>query len=49
LCFFEGLLSSFGELQHALSTKPEVKPFEPEITVIQEYQGWKRKSNFLFK
>ena len=32
-----GLLSSFGELQHALSSKPEIKPFEPETTVIQEY------------
>jgi hypothetical protein len=34
-----GLLSSFGELQHALSSKPQIKPFEPETTVIQEYQG----------
>ncbi|CAF3553613.1 unnamed protein product [Rotaria sordida] len=33
-----GLLSSFGELQHALSSKPEIKLFEPETTVIQEYQ-----------
>jgi len=33
-----GLLSSFGELQHALSTKPQIKPFEPETTVVQEYQ-----------
>ncbi|CAF1321618.1 unnamed protein product [Adineta ricciae] len=33
-----GLLSSFGELQHALSSKPEVKPFEPATTVLQEYQ-----------
>ncbi|CAF3356550.1 unnamed protein product [Rotaria sp. Silwood1] len=33
-----GLLSSFGELQHALSSKPQIKPFEPETTVIQEYQ-----------
>ncbi len=37
--FFIGLLSSFGELQHALSSKPQVKIFEPETTVIQEYQG----------
>ena len=36
-----GLLSSFGELQHALSTKPQIKAFEPETTVIQEYQGLK--------
>ncbi|CAF3890174.1 unnamed protein product [Rotaria sp. Silwood2] len=33
-----GLLSSFGELQHALSSKPQIKSFEPETTVIQEYQ-----------
>ncbi|CAF3319629.1 unnamed protein product [Rotaria socialis] len=33
-----GLLSSFGELQHALSPTPQIKPFEPETTVIQEYQ-----------
>ncbi len=37
--FFTGLLSSFGELQHALSSKPQIKVFEPSTTVIQEYQG----------
>ncbi|CAF0777183.1 unnamed protein product [Didymodactylos carnosus] len=33
-----GLLSSFGELQHALSSTPEIKAFEPEITSVQTYQ-----------
>ena len=42
----KGLLSSFGELQHALSSKPQIKAFEPEITVVQEYQGLKRKKIF---
>lgn len=36
----KGLLSSFGELQHALSSKPQIKLFEPETTVMQEYQGF---------
>ncbi|GFT57287.1 tyrosine 3-monooxygenase [Nephila pilipes] len=33
-----GLLSSYGELQHALSEKPKLIPFEPDITAIQPYQ-----------
>lgn len=33
-----GLLSAFGELEHALSGKPELKMFEPEKTSLQEYQ-----------
>lgn len=32
-----GLLSSFGELQYALSDKPQVKPFEPDVTAVQSY------------
>ncbi|XP_065310566.1 tyrosine 3-monooxygenase-like isoform X2 [Dermacentor albipictus] len=33
-----GLLSSVGELQHALSGKPAVLPFVPETTAVQKYQ-----------
>ncbi|KAH9406020.1 hypothetical protein TYRP_014318 [Tyrophagus putrescentiae] len=33
-----GLLSSFGELKHSLSDKPELRNFEPEKTAIQPYQ-----------
>jgi len=32
-----GLLSSIGELQYSLSGKPELKPFDPEVTGEQEY------------
>lgn len=32
-----GLLSSFGELQYCLSDKPEIKPFEPEVTGTTKY------------
>ncbi|XP_025097348.1 protein henna-like isoform X2 [Pomacea canaliculata] len=32
-----GLLSSFGELQYALTDKPEVRPFDPQKTSTQEY------------
>lgn len=32
-----GILSSYGELQHALSDKPEKRPFDPEKTAIQSY------------
>ncbi|XP_050542956.1 protein henna [Daktulosphaira vitifoliae] len=32
-----GLLSSFGELQYCLSDKPQLKPFDPEVTGCQEY------------
>ncbi|RUS86363.1 hypothetical protein EGW08_005881 [Elysia chlorotica] len=32
-----GLLSSFGELEYCLSDKPEVRPFEPEKTCVQNY------------
>lgn len=38
-----GLLSSIGELQYSLSGKPQLKPFDPEVTgdtayPITEYQ-----------
>ncbi|PAV59661.1 hypothetical protein WR25_21254 [Diploscapter pachys] len=32
-----GLLSSFGELQYALSDKPEILPFEPSVTCETKY------------
>ena len=33
-----GLLSSFGELEHCLSDKPEKRQFQPEKTAVQPYQ-----------
>ncbi|XP_021957625.1 protein henna isoform X2 [Folsomia candida] len=35
--FGAGLLSSYGELQYCLSDKPEVRPFDPQKTGIQDY------------
>jgi len=35
--FGAGLLSSFGELTYCLTDKPELKPFDPPITGLQEY------------
>ncbi|XP_041355019.1 tryptophan 5-hydroxylase 1-like [Gigantopelta aegis] len=32
-----GVLSSYGELKHALSSTPQKKPFEPASTAVQEY------------
>ncbi|KAK0181749.1 hypothetical protein PV327_004005 [Microctonus hyperodae] len=32
-----GLLSSFGELEYALSGKPELRPFDPVETALQKY------------
>ncbi|KFD70889.1 hypothetical protein M514_17011, partial [Trichuris suis] len=36
--FGAGLLSSHGELEHALSDKPEHQQFDPSITSITKYQ-----------
>lgn len=33
-----GLLSAYGELLHALSDKPEHRPFDPATTALQPYQ-----------
>ena len=35
--FGAGLLSAIGELKHAISDKPEKKPFEPLKVVVQKY------------
>ncbi|KAI8582296.1 hypothetical protein K450DRAFT_228287 [Umbelopsis ramanniana AG] len=32
-----GLLSSFGELEYALTDKPEKRPFDPQVTAVQKY------------
>ncbi|KAJ1914835.1 hypothetical protein IWQ60_008657 [Tieghemiomyces parasiticus] len=32
-----GILSSFGELEHCLSGKPEFRPFDPARIVVQDY------------
>lgn len=32
-----GLLSSFGELEYALSDAPEKRPFDPSKTALQKY------------
>lgn len=32
-----GLLSSFGELEYALTDKPEVRPFDPAVTGVTKY------------
>jgi phenylalanine-4-hydroxylase len=35
-----GIISSLGEVQHALSDKVKVKDFDPENIVVQEYDVW---------
>jgi len=35
-----GVLSSLKEVQHSLSDQVEVKPFDPEKIVVQEYDVW---------
>lgn len=35
-----GIVSSLNEVQHALSAEVEVKPFDPEAIVNQEYEVW---------
>ncbi|XP_063717795.1 tyrosine 3-monooxygenase-like [Symsagittifera roscoffensis] len=35
-----GLLSSYGELEHALSSEPEHKPFETEAVSVQPYDDY---------
>lgn len=35
-----GIISSLGEVQHALSDKVEVRVFNPEKIVMQEYDVW---------
>ena len=32
------LMSAYGELEYALSDKPEKCPFEPSRTVMQQYE-----------
>ncbi|KAK3603311.1 hypothetical protein CHS0354_025916 [Potamilus streckersoni] len=32
-----GTLSSYGELQHAMSENPEKKTFDPSVTAVQQY------------
>jgi phenylalanine-4-hydroxylase len=32
-----GLLSSYGELEHCLSDKPEHRPFDPDKVTVQKY------------
>lgn len=33
-----GLLSSYGELIHCLTDKPELRPFDPDKAAVQKYQ-----------
>jgi phenylalanine-4-hydroxylase len=35
-----GIISSLGEVQHALSKEVEVKEFDPEKIIIQDYDVW---------
>lgn len=35
-----GILSSLKEVQHSLSDRVEVKPFDPQKIIVQEYDVW---------
>jgi phenylalanine-4-hydroxylase len=41
-----GLLSSFGELQHALSDVPERRKFDPYLTAVEPYQDQTYQAGF---
>jgi len=42
-----GVLSSHKEVQHSLSDKVEVKPFDPEKIVVQQYDVWHLQRYYL--
>ncbi|EEC06282.1 tyrosine/tryptophan monooxygenase, putative [Ixodes scapularis] len=44
--FGAGLLSSVGEIQHALSGKPTIVNFDPEKTAVQKFQDFTYQSTY---